>query len=112
MDTPDIPDISDISDISDIPPFDKFDDYRECVIELARKHRELGSLVAVEKEGRVTNYYLSDERSVSGRDRDAEFQTLNLTTDIIRLKADIAALETFKGFYETWLTADVKYRYS
>lgn len=93
--------------MSDIPPFgaDEFAHYDQVCSDLARKHRELGSMLAVEKEGRVTNYFLSDEKSVSGRDRDAEFQTLNLTTDIIRLKSDIAALEVFRDFYQTWLVA-------
>lgn len=101
-----------MSDIPEIPVGDftraDFEEYETTCIELARKHRELGSLLAVEKEGRVTNYFLSEEKSVSGRDRDAEFQTLNLTTDIIRLRSDIAALEVMCDFYRTWMGASIR----
>lgn len=70
-----------------------FDDLTATTRELAAKTRELGELVAAEKEGRVNGYFRSDESSVSAREKDADFQVLDLSTDIIRLKSDIAALD-------------------
>lgn len=72
---------------------DTFDRLTAVTNDLLIKHRELGELVAAEKEGRVRGYFEADETSVSAREKVADFQVLDLTTDIIRLKADIAALE-------------------
>jgi hypothetical protein len=68
--------------------------FLEVTAELCDKQEELAQLVAAEKEGKVTGYFRANETSVSARDREAEFQVLNVTTDIIRLKGQIAALET------------------
>lgn len=64
----------------------------EVTAELAACHEELGELMAAETEGRIMAYEQSDESSVSARDRFADYQVLNLTTDIIRLRAKIKAL--------------------
>jgi hypothetical protein len=64
----------------------------DVTAELSACHLELGDLMAVETEGRIMAYEQSDESSVSARDRFADYQVLNLTTDIIRLRAKIKAL--------------------
>lgn len=80
-----------------------FDRLLEVTIQLARKHVELADLTAAEKEGKVTGHFRAEEKSVSARDREAEFQVLNLTTDIIRLKGHIAALEVEHRTLLAWL---------
>ena len=60
---------------------------------LAQCHRELGELLAAETEGRIRAFAESDDDSVSGRDRYAQFVVLDLTRDILKLKAEAKALE-------------------
>lgn len=90
-----------------LPPFppDRHARLLEVTDELARKHNELASLAAAEKEGKVTGYFRAEEKSVSARDREAEFQVLNVTTDIIRLKGQIAALEVEHRTLLAWMAA-------
>lgn len=61
--------------------------------ELAACHRELAQVLMAEKEGRVRTYLESNETSVSGRDRQADYNVLSLSTDSLKLKGEIAALE-------------------
>lgn len=61
--------------------------------ELAACHRELAQVLMAEKEGRVRTYLESNETSVSGRDRQADYNVLGLSTDTLKLKGEIAALE-------------------
>lgn len=72
---------------------------------LTIKHRELGSLAATEKEGKTMGYFQAEETSVSARDRVASFQVLNITTDMIRIRADIDALENEQRVLLGWLNA-------
>lgn len=68
-------------------------DLGELTIRLGRAHRELGELVAAEREGRLMSYSMADETSVSGKDRAADLAVLPLSLDIIKLKSEIKALE-------------------
>lgn len=61
--------------------------------DLAQKYRELSDLEAVEHRGRFETWMGVDSSSVSERDRWASVQTLDLSTDIIRLKGEIRSLE-------------------
>lgn len=78
---------------------------------LTVKLREVGALASAEKEGRVTTHFRSQESSVSARDRDADLQVLGLSTDIIRLKNEVAALQNEQQFLFEWLAYERDRRY-
>ncbi len=65
----------------------------EVTEELQQLHRELASLLAAEKSARIAAWVESDETTVTARDRVADFNALNLTLDIIKIKGEIAAFE-------------------
>ncbi len=75
----------------------------DLVGELKALHGELAETVMAERRGRVEAYALSDETSVQARDREADSIVLDLSLDIIRLKADIAALTTEYTFLLDWM---------
>lgn len=64
--------------------------------ELASLHRELAQILMAEKEGRVQSYIASDETSIQGRDRVADFQVAPLSIDALKIKGEIAALNEEK----------------
>lgn len=66
----------------------------EITSELTDNHRELGSVLAAEHEGRIRSWW-DQEVGTPGnvRDKAGQMNTLDLTSDIFKLKADIAALE-------------------
>lgn len=66
--------------------------------ELAACHRELAQVLMAEREGRVRSYLQSDETSVSGRDRQADVNVLDLTLDMLKIKGEIAALEADRDY--------------
>lgn len=65
----------------------------DLTADLAQMHLELGELVGAEKEQRVRAYDDSGMDSVSAADRYADGAVLDLTTEIIKLKAEIRASE-------------------
>jgi hypothetical protein len=68
-------------------------DLADITVQLTRSHRELGELLAAEREGRIMAYQMTDETSVSAKDRAADVAVLPLSIDIIKLKCEIKALE-------------------
>lgn len=66
--------------------------------DLAQFHLELGELVAAERVQRVRAFQDSGEESVSAADRYADGATLDLTEQIIKLKAEIRATEVHWDF--------------
>lgn len=69
------------------------DDLTSLTSDLASQREELADLLATEHAGRIQSWMAADEDTLKGRDRIADFNVLNLTTDIIRLKGQIAANE-------------------
>lgn len=67
-------------------------------LELQMAHRELATLIAAEHEAKVRTWFAADDDSVKGRDRVAEFNALDLTLDIMRLKGEIAAMREEKDW--------------
>lgn len=66
-------------------------------------HRELADLVATEREGRLHAYMNSQEKSATARDQEAQYQLIGATTEIIKLKGEIAALNEERDFLkELW----------
>lgn len=75
--------------------------YRDTAENLAAAHRELAELAHVQKQQFVEAWWNDASESVTARDRAADFATLHLTTEIIKLKGEIAALtvewETYRS---------------
>lgn len=79
----------------------------EIVIELVEHHRSLALLLAAEKEGRVAAWHeaqpIDGKDSVSWRDRISDFNITPLSTDIIKLKGEIAALIEERNYIQLLL---------
>lgn len=70
------------------------------VTELAADHKELALVLDAEHQGRVATYLDSVGTQTQGvADKLAAHSTLNLTTDIFRLKGGIAAKEVEITYY-------------
>ena len=85
------------------PQFTEHSRLDELTGELCQFRLELGELLAAEKEQRVRAWQDADTDKVSAADRYADAVTLDLTLDIIRLKAEIAAAETEWQFLMRWM---------
>ena len=70
------------------------DELADLTYTLSEARRELGELLSVEREQRVRAFEESGLDSVSAADRYADAVVLDLSCDIIKLKAEIAAMET------------------
>lgn len=70
--------------------------YFDVTRELSSLHRELAEILIAEKDGRIRSYMASDETSVTGRERVADFHVLNLSLDVLKIKGEIAALNEEK----------------
>ena len=70
----------------------------DCTQRIANAHRELGQLLAAEKQARVQAYHSSEGRTNSDKDNAANMSALNITVDIFKIRSDIAALEASKDY--------------
>ena len=61
-------------------------------------------LQAAELEGRMNAWGMSEEQSVSGRDRVADFNVLPNKVEIINLKGEIKALEEERDYLQLLLS--------
>ncbi len=66
---------------------------RKLSADLMQHRRELADVLAAEHESKIKSWMAADEGTLKGRDRIADFNSLHLTLDIIKLKGEIAALE-------------------
>jgi hypothetical protein len=73
--------------------------YRETTARLASNRLQLAELVAFQHDARTRAWFEHDSNLVSERDRVADFQTLDLATDITKLKGEIAADEDWIRYY-------------
>jgi hypothetical protein len=73
--------------------------FHEATARLASNRTQLAELVAVEHEARTRTWFEHPSDKVSERDRVADYQTLDLASDVIRLKGEIAADEDWVRFY-------------
>ncbi len=79
--------------------------FGEVSAELQMAHRELATLLAAEHEAKVKSWFAANDDTIKGRDRVAEFNALDLTLDVIKLKGDIAALREEKDWLAIQLGA-------
>lgn len=68
--------------------------------DLSSSHLQLAELLAAEHTARVESWFAADSQYVTERDRIAEHNTLHLTPDIIKLRGEIAALESRRSYLE------------
>jgi hypothetical protein len=73
--------------------------FRETTARLAGNRVQLAELIAVEHEQRIRAWFEHPSNLVSERDRVADFQTLDLASDVTRLKGEIAADEDWVRYY-------------
>lgn len=73
--------------------------FREATGRLASNRLQLAELVAIEHEARTRAWFEHPSDKISERDRVADFQTLDLASDVIRLKGEIGADEDWVRFY-------------
>lgn len=84
-------------------PVDAWERLRDITRELIALHRSLAMLVAEEKEQRISAYLNAPENSVSGRERLADSTVLDVTTEIIKAKGEIAALSEERDFLRLYI---------
>lgn len=89
-----------------IPEFDRFEQLDELTGQIASDRLQLGELLAAEREQRIRAYEDYTGSTVSGAGQYADAVTLDLSLDIIKLKAQIAAAETEWEFLLEWMGAD------
>lgn len=65
---------------------------------LANLRLQLADTLIAEHTARTESWVMSDQQSVSGRDRVAEINSTSFTNDVMKLKGDIAALEDERDF--------------
>lgn len=75
------------------------DVFRETTARLASNRLQLAELVAFEHEARTRAWFEHASNLISERDRVADFQTLDLHGDVIKLKGEIAADEDWIRYY-------------
>lgn len=72
----------------------------ECAANISSLHQELAQLLAAEHTARVESWFAADSQYITERDRIAEYNTLSLTPEIIKLKGELAAHESRRAFLE------------
>ena len=77
--------------------------FHETTARLASNRTQLAELLAVDHEARTRAWFEHDSKYVSERDRVADFQTLDLASDITRLKGEIGADEDWIRYYQAVL---------
>lgn len=72
---------------------DIYDRLYTVTTSLADKYRELALIESTEHRSKIEAWHNSNEETLKGRDRVADFSALSFTLDIIQLKGEIKALE-------------------
>lgn len=76
------------------PGFDLRKELIDVSANLANLHKELGFLSGEQHRGYLTEYIKSPGGSVSAKNREAEYNTRDITVDVIGCRAQIAELTT------------------
>jgi hypothetical protein len=74
--------------------------YAKLISELANLNIELSEVLQDEHRTKYDAWQSSQEQSVNGRDRDAVIATINLTTELHKLRGEIIALKEEKELIE------------
>ena len=65
----------------------------ELCEDIAGRSSELGFLLSEEKKARAAGFHESESTTVSGQERDASLATVDISTDIVRLRGELEALK-------------------
>ncbi len=65
----------------------------ELCEDIAGRSSELGFLLSEEKKARASGFHQSEATTVSGQERDASLATVDISTDIVRLRGELEALK-------------------
>lgn len=76
------------------------DELEKVASDIAALHLQLAETLVAEYEAKTTTWMASDAQYLSERDRQADFNALNLSLDIIRFKGELAAAESRRSFLE------------
>lgn len=68
--------------------------------EIADLHVQLSEVLQAEHRARVTSWFNTDAQYVTERDRIAEYNSLNLSLDVMRLTGDLRAAEARRDYYQ------------
>jgi hypothetical protein len=90
----------DFSSYTFLPKKDLIDRYAKVIGELANLNIELSEVMQDEHRTKYSAWQTSSEQSINGRDRDSVIATLNLTTEIHKIKGEIIALKEEKELIE------------
>lgn len=89
-----------------VPDFDRFNHLDQITADIASLRLQLGELLAAEREQRVRAVEDYEGSTISGANSYADAVTLDLSLEIIKTKAEIAAAETEWEFLLEWMSAD------
>lgn len=82
----------------------------DCSQHLANAQRELGQLLAAEKQAKVQGYNTSAGRTNTDKENEGSVSALNITVDIFKIRSEIAALEASREYLKMaivyWEPAD------
>ncbi len=76
------------------------EEYLNCCSEIAKTNIELSDAMQQEHRDRYNAFRNSIENSISARDKEATILTIELTTEIIKLRGEILALKEEKTILE------------
>lgn len=65
--------------------------YVELCEDIAGRCQELGFLLSEEKKARAQGWHQSESTTVSGQERDASMATVDISSDILRLRGELEA---------------------
>lgn len=69
--------------------------------EISNLHLQLAELLHAEHNAKTRSWFDSNSQYVTERDRIAEFNALDLTLDIIKLRGELAAADSRRSFLTT-----------
>lgn len=76
------------------------DELEAVASEIASLHLQLAELLSAEHEAKTQSWFASDAQYITERDRIADLNSLNLSTDIIKLRGQLASEESRRSFLE------------
>lgn len=68
--------------------------------DISALHRQIAEVYRAEHEAKTRSWFDCDSKFITERDRVAEFNALDLSTDLIVMRGELAALESRRSFLE------------
>ena len=86
-------------------------DLKRITTSLADNYLQLGMLQSQERESKLRAFFNSTSRSVSEREKEAEFACMMISTEIIKVRGEVNALVEEKSYVQEclrWLNSQPK----